>query len=186
MNSLFANIYLALRNLIADLQDGDGNKYFRFVDQDYGQLEWHTGDNRAPVSWPCVLIDINRASFSNHSQNTQEGIITVVLRLGFPPYSGTSNLTDPDYANRALQYYDLEQVLHQALHGYTPELLVDEEDALLDITGHMMRTGTSTEERADHIRVRILTYTLPIQDYTTKPTTTFTPAAPSFTYTIHT
>ena len=110
MNSNIANLYLALLKIISELTYTEGEEtkpYFRFVDQDYGQLEYHTGDNRPPVSWPCCLIDCSRVAYTNTGDHQQLGTVTVVLRLGFPPFSGTANLTDAAYREKALHYYNL-------------------------------------------------------------------------------
>lgn len=169
MNSPFANLFLALQQLISNLADGDGNKYFRLVDQDLGQLEAHFGDNRPPVSWPCVLIDIDGAAMENMGDDTQTGVVTIIFRIGFPPFSASSNITPANYKNKALYYYDLEQVLHLALHGKSPEWIVDDENILADVFGHMIRTSARTERREDMIRVREITYTLSFDDYSTQP-----------------
>ncbi len=87
MTSPAANLFLALRTLIANLADGQGNPYFRYVDQDLGQLEME----RPPVLWPCVLIDIDEMSFRNMTDAAQLGTVKVVLRLGFPPLGSAAS-----------------------------------------------------------------------------------------------
>lgn len=192
MNSHIANLFLAISRTLTALTDGEGNKYFRFIDQEYGQLEWHNGDNRPPVTWPCILIDVDNVAYQNMSELAQTGMVTVVLRLGFPPFSGTSNITPSTYQQKALYYYDLEQVIYLALHGKQPVLLsepADEEETpvnlLADVFGSFTRISARTEQREDHIRVRTITYTIALEDYTATPgTITVSPVVPSFTLSI--
>ena len=154
MTSPAANLFLALRTLIANLADGQGNPDFRYVDQDLGQLEME----RPPVLWPCVLIDIDEMSFRNMTDAAQLGTVKVVLRLGFPPYSGTAASTPDAYAQMAIAYYDLEQVLFLALHNQPIP-------GLADIFGSPVRTSSATERRRDLLRVRQLTFSIGLDDY---------------------
>ena len=176
MNSPFALLFLSLQSQIADLADNAGNKYFKYVDQDLGQLEAHNGDNRPPVSWPCVLIDIDQMSFKSIGTNVQEGVGQFTIRIGFIPYSNTNVITPQQYREKALQYYDLEYKLHLHLQGATPGDITGYE-TLQNIFGAYDRLATETEQRSDLIRVRKLTYTIGMDDYSTKTAQTFTPAA---------
>lgn len=179
MNSHIANLFLALQQHIATLVDTQDQPqpYFRFVDQDFGQLEAHYGDMRVPVSWPCVLIDIDEVSYKDMSQNTQTGIATIILRLGFPPFSSSSSITPAEYRQKALYYYDLEQILHLALQGQAPQLIVDDVDILADVFGRYDRISAKTEPRSDLIRVRTITYTIAFDDHTTQPATQLVPVS---------
>lgn len=185
MNSHIANLYLALLNIISNLTYNENEvdiKYFKFVDQDYGQLEFHTGDNRPPVSWPCCLIDVSAVKYANLGEHVQTGDVTVTLRLGFPPFSGTANITDEAWRLKALNYYNLEQVVHKALHHIHPVLLDnDDNNVLEDIFGKFQRISATTERRDDFIRVRELTYTIAFEDYTTKGQLQYVPATPIIT-----
>ncbi len=172
-----ANLFKALRDQVAALADGDGNKYFPFVDQELGQLEAHDGSNRPPVKWPCVLIDIDSTNYQDLSHNVQTGICYVVFRIGFPPISSSSNITPSTYSDKSIYYYELEQILHLALQGSVPSLIVDEVDVLAPICGHLSRISAKTEQRTDFIRVREVRYSLGIQDFSTKPSKTLIPAA---------
>ncbi len=181
-----ANLFIALQNLISALTDGDGKKYFPYVDQELGQLEAYTPGGRPPVSWPCVLIDIDNITYQPIGENAQTAIATVIFRLGFPPYSHSSNITPSDSRDKAIYYYQLEQILHQALQGKAPQLTVDDEDILADVFGHFQRTSASTEAREDLIRVRVITYTIAFEDYSTKHRLQLTPSAINLTTTFDT
>lgn len=173
MTSHLANLFSALQTLIAGLEDDDRNPYFRFVDQDLGQLEVA----RPPVTWPCVLIDIDDVVYKCLGGNVQTGIATVKFRVGFPPFSSGSGITPNKSREQALYYYDLEHLLHLALQGTLPAKIVDDQNILAPIFGHLDRISATTEHRKDTIRVRALTYSIALQDFTTKPVTVITPAA---------
>ncbi len=178
MNSHKANLFLSLQARIAGLQDNSSIKYFPYVDRDLGQMEIRNAAGRYPVSWPCVLINIDRVIFSDNSQNTQEGVATVVFRMGFTPISASSNITPQDYREKAIYFYDLEQVLHLALQGWCPGSQ-DGYDALNDVFSSFDRKSSSTEQRPeDLICVQVLEYTIGFTDYSAKPATqTFAPVA---------
>ena len=172
-----ANLFLSLQAQITALVDGSGNTYFKYVDQDLGQLENHNGDMRPPVMWPCVLIDIENETYKSLGENIQEGKLTVCLRIGFPPFSATSAATPVAYIQKAIYYYDLQQVLHQALQGVAPGYIVDGADLLANVFGSYTHISAETEKRNDFIRVRVIKYTLGMDDFSTQNQPTLVPAA---------
>lgn len=150
MNSPFANIFLAIQARIQSNVTA-----IAFIDQDLGQLK----NARPPVSWPCVLIDFEDFSFKNLAENVQTAEGTVVLRLGFAPYSNTSQVAPSTYATQALGYYDIEWALHQAMQGWNPG----------DAFGSLDRISVTTQKRTDNYRVREIRYSIAFEDYSTKP-----------------
>src|ERR1700749_2803202 len=135
MNSPFANIFLAIQQRIqSDVTS------VTYIDQDLGQLKTST---RPPVSWPCVLIDFEDFNFDNLGQNVQTAKGTVVLRLGFAPYSNSSQITPLRYLQQAIGYYDIEWSLHKVLQGWSPG----------DDYGSLIRTSATTQKRTDNYRV---------------------------------
>ena len=173
MTSHLANLFSALQTLIAGLEDTDRNPYFRFVDQDLGQLE----APRLPVTWPCVLIDIDDVMYKSLGSNVQTGKASIKFRIGFPPFSSASSISPDAARERALYYYELEYLLHRTLQGTLPVKMEGGKNILAPIFGHFDRVSAATEHRKDTIRVRALTYTIGLQDFTTKPATVLTPAA---------
>ena len=163
MNSPFANIFLALQAYIqANVPS------IKYIDQDLGQLKTAS---RPPVAWPCVLIDFEDFSFENMGNNVQTASGVVALRLGFSPYSNSSQATPTTYLQQAISYYDLEWALHKAIQGWAPGTDY----------GHMVRISATTQKRSDSYRVRELRYSLAFEDYSTKPGQTF--AAPALAVT---
>jgi hypothetical protein len=167
MTSPIANLFLSLQAYIAALQDADGNAYFAQVDQDLGQLERSLAPGRPSVAWPCVLIDIDNLTYKDVSQNAQTGEATIMLRLAFPPISSSSSITPAEYRERAIYYYDLEQVLYQAVQGWSP-YQQDGYSDLKEIFGAFSRKNAHTEKHhGDKLRVRNIAYTIGITDYST-------------------
>lgn len=158
MNSPFANLFLAIQQHVKD-----GLPTVKYIDQDLGQLK---ATGRPPVSWPCVLIDFEDFAYQNLGNNVQTATGTVVLRLGFAPFSGTSQVTPTPYLQQAISYYDIEWALHKLIQGWTPS----------SDMGHMIRTSTTTQKRTDNYRVRELRYSIAFEDYSTKPQQQLAPA----------
>jgi len=178
MLSPLSNLYLALQNTIAALADTGGNPYFRYIDQDLGQFDNPRPDNRPPVLYPCALIDIEEMHYANVADNCQQGKGSITIRLGFPPFSAGSSATPETYKEKALYYYELEQILHLALQGAHPVLLdTTGKNILANIFGAYNRTSATTQRRKDALRVRELTYQIAYDDYSTQPTTQILPAA---------
>jgi hypothetical protein len=158
MNSPFANIYLALQQRIqAELPT------ITYIDQDLGQLK---SSPRPAVTWPCVLIDFEDFLFENLAENVQTAKGIVVLRLGFAPHSNSSQVVPGVYTKRAINYYDVEWVLHKAVQGWSPT----------DDAGKFIRINAATQKRADGYRVRELRYSIAFDDYSTKLQQQYAPA----------
>ena len=158
MNSPFANIFQAISTQVQAAVTS-----ITYIDQDLGQLR---SGSRPSVSWPCLLIDFEDFTFDNLSTNVQAAKGTVVMRLGFAPYSGTSGVVPATYAATALAYYDIEYALHLALQGWRPG----------DEYGSLCRTAATTQRRTDSYRVREIRYSIAWEDYSTKPQQLYAPA----------
>ncbi len=189
MTSAFAQLYIALQARIAAITIG-GNPAIPWINQDLGQLEHDNGSGRPAVAFPACTIDIEDTTFENLGDNTQTGIARICIRIAFPPYSNTSNLTPAPYRNDALYFYDLETAVHIALQGYTPGIITIDGTTTPPITadlsntwGHLIRLRTATEQRNDTIRVRQLHYTITLlDDTTTNDPTLITGITPSSTF----
>lgn len=164
LQSLFGNLFLAIQAKLATIPA------IRHIDHEYGQLEdYNNKDGRPPVSFPCVLIDIDQATASNTSDNSQLVECSIILRIADAPHSATGQSTPASYKEKALNFYELEDTIHRALQGWEPG---DDYNALI-------RSNVNTERREDYIRVRQVRYTTGFDDYTTAATRSKTTAAPS-------
>lgn len=138
----------------------------KWVDQDLGQLEYY--DQRPAVSWPCVLIDFGNTNYDEMQGNVQLGNAQFTLRLGFPSFSPSQAGAPDSVKEQALQYYELEQLLYQAIQGYNADGLMQP----------CTRISAQTERReGDNFRVRVIVFNTIFMDDSAAES--FTPANPS-------
>lgn len=151
MDSLFAQLFLAIQEHIKTEVPA-----IEWIDQDLGQLEAY--QTRPAVSFPCVLIDFPTTQYSNHSQMVQWADINISVRLGFTPFS-SANSEAPDVSKEAaLQFYELENKVYEALQGFTAN----------DCVQPLNRISVATERRDDVYRVREMIFTTATEDITAK------------------
>ena len=129
----------------------------RYIDQDLGQLENY--DVRPPVSWPCCLLDIDEFDFTE-MENTQNqmGVGLVICRIGLVKYTESNNLVPENIRENALQYFEIEQMVYTALHGWSPDGFT-----------RLLRRKAKTEKRDDDIRVRIVPFAISFKDASAAP-----------------
>lgn len=151
MQSLFGQLFLAIQEQIKT-QVGA----IQWIDQDLGQLD--SFEIRPAVAFPCVLIDFVNTQYKEHMQNVQWADITVIVRLGFAPFSSANSATPDIPKEAALEYYELEHALFEALQGFTAN----------DCVQPMIRVSAATERREDFLRVRELIFTTATEDDTIK------------------
>lgn len=143
----------------------------RWIDQDFGQLE--VFEYRPNVAFPCVLIDFAAAAYSNLSQLSQVGELTITVRIGFTPFSSAQQSAPMDVRQKALEYYEIEQKVYQALQGFNTLQCQP-----------LMRMSAQTEQRvsasgaqdASGLRVRILSFQTSFEDNSAERQYTVQPA----------
>ncbi|KAA2245507.1 hypothetical protein F0L74_05990 [Chitinophaga agrisoli] len=132
----------------------------RYIDLDLGQLENY--ELRPPVSWPCLLIDLDESRYSDTGNKLYQVVeLAITFRIGLVKYTDSNNLTPTNIRPNALKYFRLENKLFMALHGWEPEGF-----------GPLTRFGAGTEKRDDDIRVRVVRYQLCYTDMTAAPQST--------------
>ena len=172
MNSINANLFLAIQLRLASIVDNDNNSILRTIDHDMQQLNF----DEPPISFPAGLIGSFNFNFTNEAENVQIGMGSITINLVFRPFSPSTVFTPQEFKEKAIAYYDLEQLIHLKLQGWSPSYLDDNNiDLLEDITGKMIRTNARSLPRNDDIIVRQLTYSLTIEDTSAKPTRNATP-----------
>ncbi|MGQ0739127.1 MAG: hypothetical protein ACT4OJ_08730 [Bacteroidota bacterium] len=131
----------------------------KYVNLDLAQLEVYTLDSPS-VSWPCYLIDFPDANYDDLHQGEQSGEFTMVGRLGFNPFSQTSNLQPTEVIRKGLAYFSLEQKIINCIHGWQP--LKPDGSALCQ---PFSRRRVATERREeDAFRVRANAFTSAYMD----------------------
>ena len=146
-NSYFGELYLQLCTHIKTSVPA-----IRWIDQDFGQLEEF--DLKPEVSFPCVLIDFMDADYDELASLSQTGTVMVSFRLGFAPFSSANNLSPTNVKEKALEYYNLEQKLYEAVQGFET-----------DFSTPLIRKKATSEKRQDALRVRVLTFATSYEDY---------------------
>jgi len=145
--SPLANIFTSVLNrIMAKVPE------VRFIDQDLGQLENY--ELRPAVSWPCALLDVEEFTFTemgNDLQQIGQGILSV--RIGLVKYSESNNLVPEAVRKNALQYYEVEQKVIEALHGWKSVGF-----------SRLLRRVSATEKRDDDIRVRVLKFAVSFEE----------------------
>lgn len=133
----------------------------KWIDHDLGQLE--VQQERPTVLFPCVLIDLPDTQFDDESEGAQIGNPTIEIRIGFAPFTYTNHVAPLPAREAALEYYEIEQEVFEALHGWEP---VGADGTILGQS--MLRRSARTERREDTIRVRSLSFVSMYEDGTAK------------------
>jgi len=144
MNSFFANFYLDLCKRIRTAVP-----VIQWIEQDFGQDVFDKW--RPNVAFPAVLIDFPSAQYSGEGGLSQFGEVSVSLRLLVSPFSQSYDDAPLEVKKEALQYFEIEQQLVEALHGWTPD------------GGYcqpMVRSSITSNNRNDiGLRIRNLSFT---------------------------
>ena len=162
ITSPFGNLYLQSKNRLMSNAPS-----LRYIDQDLGQLEHF--DKVPAVSLPCALIDIDDTTFQEAGELTQTGDGILKVRICLGSYSSSSNLSPDDVVEEALSYYEIEQEVFLALHGWGR-----------DNFKKLIRISAITEKRNDNYRVRVMKFRVGMQDDSATPLLT-TIARPDLT-----
>ena len=167
MNAVLANIWLNIQAQLATVPD------LKFIDLDTGQLEYKDSQERPAVLLPCALFDVLDVDFESLSEGVQEGEAILQVRLGVNPLTQATNyFTNTQKAN-ALYFFNLEQLVHQALHGWCNSQYFTP----------LRRVKLRTEGRNDKLRVRVMQFKFTYLDNTATPVTT-TIARPNLALTV--
>lgn len=122
----------------------------RFIDLDWNQLDFEN----PPITYPCVLIDFPDTQFAQ-MQGYQDGTATVRLKLIYRSFTATSNITPDANREAALEFFELEQEIYEALQAW---------DADGQLINDLVRISTTTEKRDDGLRVRVMEFTCTFND----------------------
>lgn len=156
---IFGELLIAIQARIAEKVPE-----IKYVNIDLAQLEVYTLDSPS-VSWPCLLIDFNDTTYADLHGGLQEADAMAMFRLGFNPFSQTSNLQSEEIRRKGLAYFALENKVHAAIHGWQP--LKESGEALCQ---PFYRRRAATERREeDALRVRILGYSYGFMDNSASP-----------------
>lgn len=158
-DNFFGELFIAIMKRLAEKVPE-----IKYVNIDIGQLEVYTMDSPS-VSWPCCLVDFTDTRYADLHQGEQEADGTLVVRLGFNPFSQTSNLQPDEVKRKGLYYFTLENKIHWALHGWQP---LNEAGEAICQPLFRRRAGTERREE-DAFRVRAIAFAYSFFDDGGKP-----------------
>jgi hypothetical protein len=134
----------------------------KYIGQDWGQMDYFD-PGRPPVKFPCALVDIQSANYTNDGNLIQQGTATVVVSLYMIRISNNSaGAPDTQKANAA-QIWQLLEDINKTLHG---------QRFLETGMGLLMRTSMRSQKRADGVWLKNIYYTVQFTDNTCAPVLT--------------
>jgi hypothetical protein len=114
LQSFFARYYLdiceRIRTEVPEIE---------WIEQDFGQDVFDKW--RPNVAFPAVLIDFPSANYDAESGLSQFGEVTLSVRLLVAPFTQSYDDAPIEVKEDALQYFEIEQKLINALHGWMPD-----------------------------------------------------------------
>ena len=157
-----------MKQLISDIKARLAEKVtaLRYIDEDWGQLDYYASD--APVKWPCALITITQAQWSNQGRLTQTGIADVSIRIADLKLSNTNPKASDSQRAAANTIFDVMKDSFASLHGWTAS----------SANGPLTRTQTRKVNREDGIREFEVIYSVQLIDTDAKPVLTAYPMTP--------
>jgi hypothetical protein len=129
----------------------------KYVDQDWGQMDYFYNP---PVKFPCALIDVQSAQYTNNGNLIQQGTATVVIRL-FDFRLGNSSQGAPNgQKENAKKIWQLIEDVNKALHG---------QNFLQEGYGLPVREQMRRTKREDGCYLTELYYTVQFTDTACEP-----------------
>lgn len=125
----------------------------RWVDMDYGQLDYYDMDQPA-VAWPCLLVDFNNTTYDQLLEQLQTGNASITCRLAIPAFSQSSGSAPASVKEKALAFLKLEKKVYLALQNF------DGGELFQPLT----RTAAVTERKEQPIRCRLITFSTRYED----------------------
>lgn len=158
MNSLFAQLFQSLQTHITAAVPE-----IKSIQPDMGQTDNYKD---VPTQWPVLFIDFNAINCTELMENVQRVSGELQCKLAY-------HILVPDGSAfidtaTAISYYEVEHKLHQALQGWSNNMIVP-----------LSRTKINTEVRTDAYRVRVLTYSLDYEESVTIATSTISRPIPA-------
>lgn len=144
-----------MKQMVQNIQDRLVQKVstLKYVDQDWGQMDF---GSEHPVKYPCALIDVQSADYTNDGNFIQRGVVTVVIRL----FSNSSQKAPDNQKENTQKFWQLIEDVNKAVHG---------QKFLQEGYGMPMRTQMRRTKREDGCYLAELYYTIGFTDTTCVP-----------------
>mgnify|MGYP000935226070 CR=1 FL=1 len=149
-----------MKQIILNIQSRlDSIPELNYVDEDWGQLDYYSPN--FPVQWPCVLIDVPNASFSEIGKDRkaipfqrQQAVIEFSFTVANLKLTNTSSQAPLSQKNNGWSIWDLIEDVHKKLQGFRPE----------GCSGVLIRTGSVRVKRDDGVQEYTITYNCGLND----------------------
>lgn len=163
-----------MKQMVQNIQDRLVQKVpaLKYVDQDWGQMDFW---REHPVKYPCALIDVQSAGYTNDGNFIQRGVVTVVIRLFDLKLSNSSQKAPDNQKENAKKIWQLIEDVNKAVHG---------QNFLQEGYGLPMRTQMRRTKREDGCYQTELYYTIGFTDETCVPVPVTTPVRPLVTVSV--
>ena len=135
------DILTLIQNRLAETQ-----RTIRYMDENWGQLDYY--NDNPPVQWPCVLLELQSASWRNQAKRVQDGELRITLTVADIKTANTSYRAPAMQKQTSAAIWILLSNIHKALHGWCPGAEF----------GTMARLSTQRVRREDGIRQFDVTY----------------------------
>ncbi|MDR1583970.1 MAG: hypothetical protein LBS55_12085 [Prevotellaceae bacterium] len=145
-----------IQNRLAAATHADNSALFAYVDLDWGQTDFYEG--MPPVKFPCALIDVQNAAYSNEGNLVQIGIVVVQIRIVDLILSRTSAGAPAEQREKAARILDLLQETYRLLHGFSGNHY-----------GQLIRQTTARVRRRDGLHEYTMTFETALTDETARP-----------------
>lgn len=155
-----------MKKLITDIQNRlmAAVPALKYVDLDWGQLDFFYP--HPPVQWPCALIDITQASYTNAAHRTQLGLVQIAINIVDLRLNNSSGKAPQTQKDNALKIYELLEAIFVALQGWTGDKAYS----------GLIREQYSKRSREDGITIHQLVFTTEMKDNAAMPVTDTAPA----------
>lgn len=111
---MFKELFQHISDQIETVKDTNDQSVIRWVDFDLGQMD----EENPPVSFPCALITFGDVGdFTTFTDGSQQGAMTITVRLAFKLRERTNSKTPPPYRNEALEMLNIVEAVHTALQA---------------------------------------------------------------------
>jgi hypothetical protein len=130
-----------------------------YVDEDWGQLDYYAPN--FPVQFPCALIDVSNANYSNIGIdktampiNRQNAIASMTITFANLKLTNTSGRSPLNQKNNAFNINVLIEDAHKLIQGFKPA----------PNAGALIRTGRQRVKRDDGVQEYNVTYSFKLDN----------------------